>query len=119
MRKKTGIALGITYSLITVPVLTFAAKISTYGGTDIQVFLKMIRTWFLGFAGALAVLFIIIGGIEFIASAGNPQRLEGAKKTLTYAIIGLVIVLLSTVILNLIAGDLVGGVFSGAGTSPY
>lgn len=117
MKNKLRITLG--FSAFTFPVISYGAALTTYNGTGIEGFLAMIRTWFLGFAGALAVLFIIIGGIEFIASAGNPQRLEGAKKTLTYAIIGLVIVLLSTVILNLVAGDFIGTLFSGAGTSPY
>jgi hypothetical protein len=60
----------------------------------------------LGFAGALAALFIIISGIQMIASAGNTERQANAKKTLTYAVYGIIIVILSYAILYLIKGSL-------------
>lgn len=60
------------------------------------------------FAGLIAVILIVISGIKFITSGGDPKQVEGAKQTLTYAIIGLVIVLLSFVIVNLI------GIITGA-----
>lgn len=56
------------------------------------------------FAGIIALLFIIISGIKFLISGGDPKQVEGARKTLTYAIIGLVVILLSFAIINLIAG---------------
>lgn len=87
------------------------------GSNKIVSFLKNIQGWMLGFAGALAILFIVIGGVKMITSSGNPKQLESAKKTLTYAIIGLVVILLFSVILNLIANDFIGSIFGGA--SPY
>ncbi len=54
------------------------------------------------FAGAIAVIIVIISGIKFITSSGDPKQVEGAKQTMTYAIIGLVLVLLSFVIVNFI-----------------
>jgi len=50
--------------------------------------------------GAIAVVFIIIGGFRYITSAGNDKFVEDAKSTITYAIIGLVIVLLAYVIVS-------------------
>jgi hypothetical protein len=52
------------------------------------------------FSGVAAVIFIVFAGIKFITSGGDPIKVEGAKKTMTFAIIGLVIVLLSFVILK-------------------
>ena len=43
------------------------------------------------FAGVVAVIFIIIGGIRYTTSVGSPKALENAKKTLIYAIAGLVL----------------------------
>ncbi|PIP26322.1 MAG: hypothetical protein CO140_03435 [Candidatus Moranbacteria bacterium CG_4_9_14_3_um_filter_40_7] len=43
----------------------------------------------------LAVLFIVIGGLMYIFSAGNEKRIETAKKIWTGAVIGLVIVLIA------------------------
>lgn len=45
------------------------------------------------FAGAAAVIIIIFSGIKLITSSGDPQKMQGAKKTLTYGIVGLLVVL--------------------------
>ncbi len=55
------------------------------------------------FAGIVAVILIIYSGIKFILSGGDPKQVEGARKTMTYAIIGFIVILLSFVILNLIS----------------
>ena len=55
------------------------------------------------FAGICAVFFVAFGGIKLITSSGDPQRVESAKKTLTFAIIGLLIILLSFVIIKFTA----------------
>ena len=55
------------------------------------------------FAGIVALILIIYSGIKFIQSKGDPQGVDAAKKTLTYAIIGLIIVFLSFFILNILA----------------
>ena len=47
----------------------------------VDVLVKVIN-WVLSFSAALAVLFIIIGGVRYITSSGNAEALEGAKKTL-------------------------------------
>lgn len=58
----------------------------------------------LAFAGTAALFFIIFAGIKFITSGGDAKQVEGARKTLTYAVIGLVVILSAFFILNVIAG---------------
>ena len=58
------------------------------------------------FAGIIAVLFIIIGGFQYIFSGANEELAETGKKTLRNAIIGLVIIILSYVIVNVIVNML-------------
>lgn len=58
--------------------------------------------------GALAVIFIIVGGIQFATSAGDPKRIEVAKNTITYAVIGLVIAILSFAIVSFVKSQLMG-----------
>ena len=53
-------------------------------------------------AGALAVIFIIIGGIQLALSAGNSQGTEKAKKTITNAIVGLVLAISAAAIGNFV-----------------
>lgn len=59
-------------------------------------------TILLFFVGALSVIFIIVGGIQYITSAGNSGGTEKAKKTITYAVGGLALALSTTAIINLI-----------------
>jgi len=42
-------------------------------------------------SGIVSVIFVIVGGIRYITSAGNPKAREGAQKTVIYAIGGLVL----------------------------
>ena len=52
--------------------------------------------------GYVAIVFIVYGGYLYIMSVGEPGKVASAKKTLANAIIGLVIALLATVIVNTI-----------------
>lgn len=56
--------------------------------------------YFLGFLGIVAVGIIIYGGVLYVTSAGQQDKADNAKKLLTYAVIGLIIVLLSFAIVN-------------------
>jgi len=58
--------------------------------------------WAVALAGLAAVFFIIFSGIKFLTSGGDPKQVEGARKTLTYAIAGLIIVFLAFAIIKLI-----------------
>jgi heme O synthase-like polyprenyltransferase len=55
------------------------------------------------FGGAIAVFFIVWGGFKIIRSAGDPKQMEGARNTIVYAIIGLIIVFLAYFIIAFIA----------------
>lgn len=57
-------------------------------------------------AAYVAVFFIIKGGFTYMLSAGSSDGMSNAKKTITNAIIGLLIALLSVGIINTIAGIL-------------
>jgi hypothetical protein len=59
------------------------------------------------FAGIAAVIFIIFGGVKFLTSGGDPKQVEGARKTITWAIIGLVLILMSFMIVRTI-GEVTG-----------
>lgn len=56
----------------------------------------------------LAIVFIILSGIQWIASGGDEKKIEGARKRLTYSIIGLVVVLASFAIVSFVSQLLVG-----------
>lgn len=59
--------------------------------------------WAFILAGITAVVFIIWGGIKFITSRGDQKQVQGARQILTYAIIGLILILSSYIIVALLA----------------
>lgn len=56
----------------------------------------------LGIVGTLSVLMLVVGGILYI-TAGGSDRADTAKKTIQYAIIGLIVAILSLVIVTQVA----------------
>ncbi len=63
-----------------------------------------------GIAGSAAVIFIMIGGFQYLTAAGNDEQSEKAKKILTNALIGLVVIVLAAtlvrIIINAVTGNL-------------
>jgi hypothetical protein len=62
----------------------------------------------LSLVGGIALLIIIYSGYSFTISQGNPEKIKAAQETLTSAIIGLVFIILSTTILQIIGVDILG-----------
>jgi cytochrome bd-type quinol oxidase subunit 2 len=57
---------------------------------------------FSAIVGVIAVIMIIVGGLKYITSGGDSNKVGAAKNTLIYAIIGLVIVALAQVIVHFV-----------------
>jgi hypothetical protein len=60
-------------------------------------------------AGMTAVLFVVIGGFRYIVSAGSDDQAKAGRKTITYALIGLVIIILAYTIVSVISNTAKGG----------
>lgn len=69
---------------------------------DLESYFARIVGILLELGGIALLITIIIGGLQYITAGGNPQQAESAKKTLTYAIGGFVVLALSFLILKLI-----------------
>ncbi len=52
--------------------------------------------------GVVSVIMIIIGGLKYITSGGDSGNITGAKNTILYAIIGLVVVALAQVVVKFV-----------------
>jgi hypothetical protein len=57
--------------------------------------------------GVIAVIMIIVGGLRYITSGGKQESVTGAKNTILYALIGLVIVALAQIIVRFVIGKTV------------
>ena len=49
-------------------------------------------------AGIVAVVFIIIGGVQYITASGDTGKVVKAKNTIMYSVIGLIIIILASAI---------------------
>jgi hypothetical protein len=67
-----------------------------------QGFLIWILRFALGIGGGIAFLLIIIGGFQVIASGGNPENVKRGKDIITSAIIGLLFIIFSLFLMQLI-----------------
>jgi hypothetical protein len=77
-----------------------------FNSPDAITFIANLINILLFLAGAIAVLFVIIGGFQYLTSAGNAETAEKGKSTVVNAIIGIVIIILSYVIINAIVGTI-------------
>lgn len=58
--------------------------------------------------GIISVIMLILGGIRYVISGGDSKKVTDAKNTIMYAIIGLIIAILSYAIVNFVIAA-VGG----------
>lgn len=102
MKKLTNISLAVVSLL---PAGVFAAEaipgitpVTPGGDMSVANVLSTIIYWILGLSGGIAVLFLILGGLQYVTSSGNKDKAEQAKQTILYAVIGLIVIALSFVI---------------------
>ncbi len=63
--------------------------------TVIRIMLQM------GFA--IAIIFVMVGGYMYITSAGNEEQAGKGRKTVVYALIGMVIIIMAWVIVDVVS----------------
>ena len=69
-----------------------------FNGTDGGTMITNLIQWVVGISGAVAAIFIVVGAFGYITANGDPGKLQKAKTTILYALIGLVIVALAEVL---------------------
>ncbi len=69
---------------------------------NIGVFIQFMYRYGVVFAGILAVIIIIVAGLQWTASGGNSSTIDSAKKRIAGAVTGLVLASASFIILNAI-----------------
>lgn len=91
-------------SSVSVPGLKFTNQ-ATFIGDLVTNILPII----FGLAGFVSVIIIVISGIQFITSSGNPEAAAAARNRLIYALIGFVIIILAFAITQIIDKIFLGG----------
>jgi len=87
---------------------SFETKINDPIGGNINGLIMTFLQYAIGIAGLVAVVFIVIGGYQYITSQGNDEQSKKATQTLTYAVIGLLIVMASYAVINTILTNVLG-----------
>jgi hypothetical protein len=117
MNKLTKFVTALMITLIiAVPVVALAQG-NIIPGTDFglpgngdedaeNLLVLIIMTWLLPIAGIIAVLFIIIGGFQYMFAGANEKLAERGRGTLRNAIIGLIIVVLSYAVVTVVVNTL-------------
>jgi hypothetical protein len=70
--------------------------------TDLPTLFRTIINYALGIAFFVAVIFLIYGGFLYITSGGNETTAKKGQQTVIYALIGIVIIVLSYVIVSVV-----------------
>jgi len=74
--------------------------------TDLTAQVQLIINLLIGLIAVSAVIMLIIGGFRYVFSQGNDTATKGAKDTILYAIIGIVISILAFAIVNFVIAGL-------------
>ncbi|MBL8031682.1 MAG: IPT/TIG domain-containing protein [Candidatus Doudnabacteria bacterium] len=84
----------------------FDPKGSVAGAQNIGDFIIAVINVLLGLLLAISVLFIIIGGYQYVTSAGKEDQAKSGRRTVTYAVIGVAVAILSYMIVRVVEGTL-------------
>lgn len=75
--------------------------VATLGG--LEVIFKTVFNYAARFAGIAVFMMLIAGGFKYLTAGGDPEKTESAKKTITYAVAGLCLLILAWFILRFIS----------------
>ena len=65
----------------------------------------------MGIIGSIALLIFLYGGIIWMTSEGNDQKVKKAEKTMIWAAIGLVALFMSAAVLTTVSNEFAGALF--------
>ncbi|GIE91615.1 pilin [Actinoplanes regularis] len=67
-----------------------------------------ITGWIMGIIAVVATMFLVIGGLRYMAAGGDPAQVEQAKGNFKSALIGYALAVLAPVVLKVLQGILGG-----------
>lgn len=69
---------------------------------------KTITNVLLFVIGAISVIMLVIGGIRYTVSGGDSTQVQGAKNTILYAIVGIIVAILAYAVVNFVISSFAG-----------
>lgn len=80
---------------------------------QVKTLLKTAVNWLTLIAGSLALIFIIVGGINFMTANGDPAKVKLARDMILYAFVGIILVAIAQVFWSI--ANSIGSSLSGSG----
>ena len=81
---------------------------SSCGGGSVEKIFAGVANALIFLVGAVSVIMIIIGGLQYVMSNGDPKRTETAKNTILYSVIGIIVAIASFAIVSFVASHITG-----------
>lgn len=87
---------------------TYLGKINS-GTTqgDLMTLIYGVINWAIGIAALLCVVILIVSGYKYITAAGDENKVESATKTLTFAIVGLVVCFIAVILVQFVIKNII------------
>lgn len=82
---------------------------SCTGGGSLDGVFKAVVNVLSAVVGVVAVIMMIVGGFRYITSGGEANAVSAAKKTVIYALVGLVVVAMAQIIVHFVIRTATGG----------
>ncbi|HNW23248.1 MAG TPA: pilin [Candidatus Dojkabacteria bacterium] len=73
--------------------------------TSLEDFIIKIINWAIGFSAIVAVVMIVFAGFKYITANGDENKISSATKTLTFAIVGLVVCFIAVMLVNFVIAE--------------
>ena len=100
---ESGLNCGANFNASGINDAASACPVDTgEAGQTVDGIIKLVINVFSLIVGVVSVIMIIIGGLKYITSGGDSSNITGAKNTILYAIIGLVVVALAQVVVKFV-----------------
>lgn len=87
--------IGRAHAQLTLPTLQYVPATTSFNDLIIP-----ILTWVLTLAAAIAVIYLVYGGILYITAGGDAEKATKGRTAVVNAIIGIVIILVATVLVQ-------------------
>lgn len=121
INKKAVLSFVLLFLFVVAPMAlaTYANGVVTGGGVnkpagveeDMRTVITRVINWILGFMAVIATLLLIWGGVQYLISQGDEAAIEKAKHTITYAVVGLIVIGLAYAIVLVVVNAFLTGTF--------
>ncbi len=84
--------------------------LSGLGGTpgEVDDLIIKLLNWMIGFGAVICVVMLVFAGYSYMTAGGDEGKVKTAQKTLTNAIIGLVICFIAVMLVNFVLKNFLG-----------